>query len=133
MRSVLEAWLARQSAPVHRSVACAASDIAPGEMRRFRIGKVDILVARKDATTFYAVRSICPHQGADLSAGYLVGTNLPSPVGKFRYGREGEIVRCPWHAWEFDLTTGSSLHDPNHQRVKAYRAYLEGDSVVIEQ
>ncbi|MFZ0849521.1 MAG: Rieske 2Fe-2S domain-containing protein, partial [Hyphomicrobiaceae bacterium] len=22
--------------------------------------------------------------------------------------REGEMVRCPWHGWEFDIRTGQS-------------------------
>jgi 3-phenylpropionate/trans-cinnamate dioxygenase ferredoxin subunit len=34
--------------------------------------------------------------------------------------REGEILRCPWHGWEFDLTTGRSVFMPAEVRVKSY-------------
>lgn len=34
--------------------------------------------------------------------------------------REGEILRCPWHGWEFDLTTGRSVYMPEAIRVKSY-------------
>ncbi len=34
--------------------------------------------------------------------------------------REGEILRCPWHGWEFDLTTGRSVFMPEEVRVKCY-------------
>ena len=26
--------------------------------------------------------------------------------------RKGEIIRCPWHSWEFDIRTGQSWCDP---------------------
>lgn len=92
-----------------------------------------MLVARKDATTFFATYAMCPHQGADLTKGAFGGTNLPSAVGEFHYGRECELVRCPWHAWEFDLTTGRSIHDPEGRRIKTYRVVLDGDLVVLER
>jgi len=45
---------------------------------------------------------------------------VPSPPGEYRFQREGEILRCPWHGWEFDLATGRSVFDPERMRVKAY-------------
>ena len=102
-------------------------------MRRFELDGRGIVVARKDEQTFYAVRDVCPHQGAELSKGSYTGTNVPSPVGEFRHGREGEILRCPWHGWEFDLTTGCSLHDPERKRVKTFKVIVDGDDVVVEE
>ena len=34
-------------------------------------------------------------------------------------------MRCPWHAWEFDLRTGRSWFDPERTRVKAYPVEVE--------
>jgi nitrite reductase/ring-hydroxylating ferredoxin subunit len=104
----------------------------PGELREFRIGGISIVLACKDQVTFFALRNICPHQGADLSKGWLTGTNMPSDVGQFRFDRRNEILRCPWHAWEYDLCTGRSLHDPRNQRVKSYVVSIEDDHVVVE-
>jgi nitrite reductase/ring-hydroxylating ferredoxin subunit len=33
-------------------------------------------------------------------------------VYEYKYGRESEILRCPWHGWEFDLLNGEHLVDP---------------------
>lgn len=76
--------------------------------------------------TFHALRNLCPHQGAPLCEGPLAGTTLPSRPGEYILGREGEILRCPWHGWEFDVTTGASLFDPRRCRVRAYPVTLEG-------
>jgi nitrite reductase/ring-hydroxylating ferredoxin subunit len=48
------------------------------------------------------------------------GTSLPSKVYEYIYGREGCILRCPWHGWEFDLRTGEHLVDPE-TRLKEVR------------
>jgi nitrite reductase/ring-hydroxylating ferredoxin subunit len=34
-------------------------------------------------------------------------------VYEYSYGRENEILRCPWHGWEFDLLNGEHLVDPD--------------------
>ena len=39
----------------------------------------------------------------------LVQSSAP---GEYQYPRRGEIIRCPWHAWEFDIRTGKSRCDP---------------------
>jgi 3-phenylpropionate/trans-cinnamate dioxygenase ferredoxin subunit len=74
---------------------------------------------------FYALRNLCPHQLAPLCAGKVLGTTLPSRPGEYIWGREGEIVRCPWHGWEFDITTGRSVFNPHKVRVRAYPVTVE--------
>lgn len=58
---------------------------------------------------FRAVLNACPHELAPVCLGRLGGTTLPSAPGEFRWGREGEILACPWHGWEFDLVTGRAV------------------------
>jgi 3-phenylpropionate/trans-cinnamate dioxygenase ferredoxin subunit len=48
------------------------------------------------------------------------GTAAPSRPGEYRWVRDGEILRCPWHGWEFDLTTGRSVFNPHRLRVRRY-------------
>lgn len=79
--------------------------------------------------TYYAVRNLCPHQQAPLCEGRVTGTTLPSPPGEYRLGLAGRVLRCPWHAWEFDLATGRSLFDPQRCRVRSYEVSVEGVGV----
>jgi 3-phenylpropionate/trans-cinnamate dioxygenase ferredoxin subunit len=52
---------------------------------------------------------------------------LPSPPGEYVWARDGEILRCPWHGWEFDITTGRSIFNPHRTRVRAYEVTVEPD------
>jgi 3-phenylpropionate/trans-cinnamate dioxygenase ferredoxin subunit len=45
--------------------------------------------------------------------------------GEYTYTRRGEILRCPWHGWEFDVKTGQSWFDPQQTRVRAYPVTVE--------
>jgi nitrite reductase/ring-hydroxylating ferredoxin subunit len=70
---------------------------------------------------FFALRNRCPHQGGPLCEGRLAGRlEAEAPGEPFRYTRAGEILRCPWHAWEYDIRTGQSWFDPAKVRVRAY-------------
>lgn len=40
---------------------------------------------------YHALDGVCPHQGGPLGKGNL----------------EGCVVTCPWHGWQFDVTTGA--------------------------
>lgn len=56
-----------------------------------------------------AILNICPHAGEPLCMGAIRGTTLPSASGRFMWGRENEVLRCPWHGWEFSLDDGQCL------------------------
>ncbi len=101
-----------------------ASEIAPGERKIVEVDGRSIGVFNLDGT-FVAVLNVCPHQLGPVCRGRLGGTTLPSPPGEFRWGREGEILACPWHGWEFDLRTGRALADP--------RRHLRLFSVTVEE
>jgi nitrite reductase (NADH) small subunit len=75
--------------------------------------------------TFHALRNRCPHQGAQLCLGPLTSLVTADRPGEVRIEREGEILRCPWHGWEFDIATGESVCDPNGVRVKSYPVSVE--------
>jgi 3-phenylpropionate/trans-cinnamate dioxygenase ferredoxin subunit len=74
---------------------------------------------------FYAVRNRCPHKGAPLCKGMVQGLMTGSEPGEFEIVRDGEIIRCPWHSWEFDLKTGGSVFNPHKMRVKSYDVSVE--------
>lgn len=58
---------------------------------------------------YYAWRNVCPHAAAPVCVGLIQGTRLLSEVYDYEYGLDNQVLRCPWHGWEFDLTTGKHL------------------------
>ena len=86
-------------------------DLPPGERKLVEIDGKSIGVFNVNGD-FIAVLNLCPHELAPVCRGRVSGTTLPSAPGEFRWGREGEILACPWHGWEFDLLDGRVPHRP---------------------
>jgi 3-phenylpropionate/trans-cinnamate dioxygenase ferredoxin subunit len=80
---------------------------------------------------YFAIRNVCPHEQAELCKGTFTGTTLPSKPHEYIYGRDGEILVCPWHGWEYDVNTGQSLVDPNRYRVKVYEVSVENNRIMV--
>jgi nitrite reductase (NADH) small subunit len=112
-------------------VQVCEADLESGQKRIVEVEGREIVVARV-GDDFLAIRGLCPHQGAPLGEGRLSGTMIVSPVGEFCWGRTNEILRCPWHGYEFDMRTGQSLHDPQKTRVKSYPTQVVDGFVELE-
>ncbi len=109
-----------------RHVVGRVRELALGERRIVEAEGRSIGVFNVDGS-FYALKNSCPHQAAPLCLGSIKGMTMPSKPGEYIWAREGEILRCPWHGWEFDLTTGRSIFNPRRTRVKAYDVTVESD------
>ena len=109
--------------PTTRHVVANVGEIPPGCRKIVEIAGRTIGVFNVDGR-FFALRNSCPHQGGPLCLGPTVGLVTGERPGQIRYEREGEILRCPWHGWEFDLATGRSVFDPTRTRVKSYPVEL---------
>ncbi len=107
-----------------RHVVARADEIAPGQRLIVNLEGRSIGVFNIGGE-LVAIRNSCPHQGGPLCEGVLTGLAKPSQPGEYRYERRGEIVRCPWHGWEFDLRSGQSWFDPVHTRVRSYEVKVE--------
>ena len=59
------------------------------------------------------------------SASALCGNNARGQPYEYVYGRENEIIKCPWHGWEFEIATGRSIFNPHKVRVKTYEVTVE--------
>ena len=112
-----------------RHVVCAASELRPGERRLFRAGGRSIGVFNVGGR-LYALHNGCPHRGGPLCEGRVGGTTLAAGGRAFAYGREGAILRCAWHGWEFDITTGRALADPR-VAARTYAVAVEDGDVVV--
>jgi nitrite reductase (NADH) small subunit len=112
-----------------RHVVAAVADIPPGGRKIVRVEGREVGIFNVGGA-FYALKNACAHQGARVCLGKVVGTALPSDVYEFRYGREGEILRCPWHEWEYDIKTGQAIFDPK-VRIVTYPVEVDGDHIVV--
>jgi nitrite reductase/ring-hydroxylating ferredoxin subunit len=106
-------------------------DIPPGARKIVQVENRSIGVFNVNGI-YYAIRNNCPHQGAPLCQGRLTGLAMHSMPGEYQYGREGEIISCPWHGWEFDLTNGKSIYDPHKCLVKTYEVVV-GPASALQQ
>lgn len=114
-----------------RHVVAAASDIAPGERKCVDVAGRDIVVFNLDGA-FFALANRCPHQAGRLSDGKLCGLVRSPEPGVYEYTRQGEMIRCPWHSWEFDVRTGQSWCDPARIRTRRYDVKVAHGADLVE-
>jgi nitrite reductase/ring-hydroxylating ferredoxin subunit len=107
-----------------RHVVAAVGEIAEGERKLITIEGRDIGVFNVKGE-FYALLNRCPHSGAELCRGLIVGFADSDEPGEYKLDRPGEFLRCPWHGWEFDIRTGQSWFDPKKVRTRAYKTSVE--------
>jgi nitrite reductase/ring-hydroxylating ferredoxin subunit len=74
---------------------------------------------------FFALLNRCPHEGAPLAKAACVAHLKSDEPGEYRRSRIGEMLRCAWHGWEFDMRTGQSYFDPQHTRIRSYPVEIE--------
>ena len=108
-----------------RHEICPLKELPVGERKIVSIGNRSIGVFNiKDS--IYAIKNTCPHQGAELCKGTLGGTMAPTDTpGEYNYILDGQVLRCPWHFWEFDVATGEMVFVPHQYRVKTYDVEVE--------
>lgn len=113
--------------------------VAVGALADFPVGKFKIVTAadteigvvRLASGALHAVRNRCPHKGAPICKGILGGTWPPSRVGELAFEREGEVLVCPWHGYEFDLNTGVELYQERPTKLRKYETAVEDGQVVV--
>jgi nitrite reductase (NADH) small subunit len=79
-----------------------------------------------------AWRNHCPHMAAPVCRGRVTGTLLTSDVYTYVPGRDGEVLQCPWHGWEFDLRTGRHLAAGSPARLRGYPVEVVDGVVHVE-
>ena len=102
-----------------KHVVARADEIPPGGRRIVEVANRSIGVFNVDGE-FYGLRNRCPHQGGPLCEGRLLGALEADRPGEYRWSPVRRILSCPWHGWEFDVTTGQSWCDPGRLRAARY-------------
>ncbi|MEO3388464.1 Rieske (2Fe-2S) protein [Mesorhizobium sp. CAU 1741] len=112
-----------------RYVIARADEVAPGTAKHVSVAGREIALFNVKGD-FFAIANRCPHEGADLCKGQIIGLAESDGPGHYRMTRIGEMVRCPWHGWEFDIRTGRSYCDPARTRVKSFDVSVaKGDRI----
>ena len=114
-----------------RHVVAPVRELPPGSRKLVDVGGRAIVIFNIGGE-FFALLNRCPHQGGNLCEGRLIGLVESSEPGAYRYSRQGEILRCPWHGWEFDVRTGKSWCDPARIRTKTYGVGTEPGRSLVE-
>jgi nitrite reductase (NADH) small subunit/3-phenylpropionate/trans-cinnamate dioxygenase ferredoxin subunit len=89
------------------------SDIPPGTAKVVEIGGKAVALFNCDGQ-FYAIENACKHRGGPLAEGSVSGTS----------------VTCPWHGWEYDVTSGACQMDPSIS-VQTFPVAVQGDDLLV--
>ena len=91
------------------------NDIQPSQMKEVELNGQNICVVNVEGK-YYAIGSICTHEGGPLADGTL----------------EGYEVECPWHNSKFDVRTGEVISPPASEPEPAYEVKVEGNNILIK-
>lgn len=114
-----------------RHVVAKADEIAPGGSKLVDVAGRQIALFNVKGS-YFAISNRCPHEGADLCRGQITALAESDEPGHYRMTRHGELVRCPWHGWEFDIRTGKSWCDPARTRVKSFDVSIAKGEALVE-
>lgn len=110
---------------------CSAEEIDDGERVLKDIAGREIAVfhVREE---YVAVANYCVHAGGPVCEGQLSGTMAAdSDAWEWTWERDGEILTCPWHGWEFDVLTGEFLSDDRFGLITYDVAVEDGDVFLV--
>ena len=77
-------------------------DLIPGEVKSVHYFGEDLVVFRNRSGEPRVVDAYCPHLGAHLGEGGRV---------------IGDSIRCPFHGWQYDGSTGECVRIPYCERI----------------
>jgi 3-phenylpropionate/trans-cinnamate dioxygenase ferredoxin subunit len=114
-----------------RHVVATTSEIPPGGNKVVTVKGREVVVFHVNGE-FFALLNRCPHEGAPLAKAACVALLQSGEPGEYRRSRVGELLRCAWHGWEFDMRTGQSYFDPKDTRVRSYPVRVESGQVLAK-
>jgi nitrite reductase/ring-hydroxylating ferredoxin subunit len=114
-----------------KHVVAVAREIPPGNRKLVTVRGRPIAIFNIKGE-FYGLLNRCPHQGGPMCEGVLTGLIQSDDPGTYQYSRSGEILRCPWHGWEFDVKTGQSYCDPQKITVRNYPVEVTPGQRVVQ-
>jgi nitrite reductase/ring-hydroxylating ferredoxin subunit len=115
-------------------VVSSVDELADGDRLVVQLEGREIAVFNIDGE-YFAYTNWCAHQGGPACEGKITGTtdatfDKETLETDFSWTREGEVLTCPWHAWEFDVTTGDCLSREGIKLIE-HAVEVEGDNLVV--
>lgn len=97
----------------------SSAAFATGVMQLVQVAGREIGVIRLHTGEMRAVMNRCPHKGAPICRGIVGGVWDSSGPGELSFDARRDVLVCPWHGFEFSLTTGKELfwHKPSSLRM----------------
>jgi nitrite reductase/ring-hydroxylating ferredoxin subunit len=114
-----------------RQVVARARDIAPGTCKIATVRGREIGIFNLGGE-YFALSNRCPHAGGPLCRGRIGPLVLSDGPGDYRLTRERELLRCPWHGWEYDIRTGQSWCDPKSVRARQFQVRVEPGADLVK-
>jgi nitrite reductase (NADH) small subunit len=116
---------------VEEHVVGSVEELPVGSKRILKLPGLEIGVFNVKGT-YYALPNHCLHQGGPLCEGNVGGTYIASQESNWKpeWVQEGEIIVCPWHALEFNITTGRCLAR-RRARIRQYRVRVVDGQVKV--
>ena len=90
------------------------SDVAAGQLVKVEVDSTPVTVANVDGRLF-AIGDGCTHRGCSLAEGEL----------------SGNVVTCPCHGGQFDVTTGQVVAGPPREPTPTYAVRVTGDQFQV--
>jgi nitrite reductase/ring-hydroxylating ferredoxin subunit len=115
-----------------KQIVCHKDELAPGQMKPAQLGPIQVVVVRARDGSLHALAAKCLHQGGPLDRGKLYAhTVTTGDVGEYVMDVDREILKCPWHGYEYDIRTGQTVFDET-RCLQTFVSREEGDQVVVE-
>ena len=115
-----------------RHIVARTTDIPPGGNKVVDVDGRDIVVFHVN-DEFFALLNRCPHEGAPLDKAACVARLTSPEPGVYQRSRVGELLRCAWHGWEFDMRNGQSYFDPKRFKIRSYPVAIESGAKVAQE
>ena len=92
----------------------AQDELEEGDLLAVEVDGEPICLAKVDGRVF-AFTDNCTHISGPLNEGEL----------------DGEVLTCPWHGAQFNVTTGKVLRGPARQDIATYPVKVEDNTVFV--
>jgi nitrite reductase/ring-hydroxylating ferredoxin subunit len=90
---------------------CDVADLRDGQIRSVTIGRTRLAAAMGPDGEVKVFFASCPHQGAPLDRGRMVTELVSGKPGELTLVPDSQLLRCPWHGYEFELGGGRAITD----------------------